>query len=90
MRELVRHPGWIELARGMEKAKEKVMAAHMKRLIAGDELNQRLIDFDRGMWHGIEQVLLQPEKAEEMLDKTIERIVQTRRLLGLVAEEAQT
>lgn len=45
------------------------MARITRRLMSGEEVSQREIDFQRGFYYGIEWILEHPEKAEENLER---------------------
>jgi hypothetical protein len=65
--------GWQDLTEALEQAVEKrwnVLHAAMKR---GDLVDQRDIDFVRGVEHGIRILLNAPEKAASIYERQTER-----------------
>lgn len=58
----------------MLAARQKVMETHTRALLKGAVLDQRQLDYDRGYWDGIIQLLEAPHRAEEAFQQTIERI----------------
>lgn len=58
----------------MLAARRKVMETHTRALLKGEVLDQRQLDYDRGYWDGVIQLLEAPHRAEEAFQQTLERI----------------
>lgn len=74
LRHLRESEDWQVLRQSMLQAKRKVMEAWTNALLRGEAVNQRQIDYDRGYWDGIMQVLEAPDRALEQFEKTFERL----------------
>jgi hypothetical protein len=77
LRQLRESESWTVLRASMLAARQKVMEAHTKALLKGEPVNQRQLDYDRGYWDGIIQMLEAPWRAQEAVEKTLERIEKT-------------
>ncbi|MET0957050.1 MAG: hypothetical protein ABWZ18_00945 [Solirubrobacterales bacterium] len=71
LRRLRESAAWKALAEQMEKAKEKVVERYVKVALAGGNLEQRQLDYDRGYWDGIAALLSQPERAQQQLENSL-------------------
>ena len=65
-------PAWDELAAELEAAEEKWWTRYRAELKLGKELDQRELDYMRGKFDGIRQLLKQPERAARVIEKTKE------------------
>ncbi len=74
MRYLREDENWQALRRSMMLAKAKVMEAHTRALMRGEALNQRQLDYDRGYWDGVAQMLEAPWSALKAYEETLERV----------------
>lgn len=74
LRHLRESEDWQVLRQAMLNGKRKVMDGWTKALFRGEPVNQRQIDYDRGYWDGVAQVLEQPFAAMKQLEGTLERL----------------
>jgi hypothetical protein len=65
--------GWEDLTEVLEKTVEKRWAVLHGSLRRGDPVNQRDIDFIRGVEHGIRILLNAPDKAASIYERQTER-----------------
>ena len=63
------HDGWKRLAELVRADRERFLLRLAKRLMAGEEVSQREIDFQRGFAQGAEWVVGHPEQAEASLER---------------------
>lgn len=66
--ELRQSAGWYRLRRAIAGRREEFIARLTGRLLRGEIVDQREIDYQRGFFAGAEFVLDQPEKAESNLE----------------------
>lgn len=66
---LKEHDGWKRLAELVRGDRERFFAKITRRLMAGQEVDQREIDFHRGFYMGAEWVIGHPEQAEASLER---------------------
>ena len=66
---LKEHDGWKRLAELVRVDRERFLTKLAKRLMAGEEVSQREIDFHRGFYQGAEWVVGHPENAEASLER---------------------
>ena len=74
MRALRESEEFAALRASMAEAKKKVMDATTRALMRGEPANQRQIDYDRGYWDGVAQVLEAPWSALQAYERTMERL----------------
>lgn len=74
LRELAKTDGWKVLQEVFEAAEKSYYSTVTRQLMQGREINQRKLDFNRGMFEGVKQLLAQPDKAEAVLGKALERL----------------
>lgn len=74
LRRLRESEDWQVLRQSMLQAKRKVMESWTNALLRGTPVDQRQVDYDRGYWDGVIQVLEAPDRALEQLNKTLERL----------------
>ena len=77
LRELKQTDGWKTLIEVFTAARESYYANVTRQLMQGREINQRKLDHNRGVFDGVKQLLEQPDKAETVLAKAIERLTET-------------
>ena len=77
LRDLKVTEGWVLLEQIFNAAEEAYYSTVTKQLMRGREINQRKLDFNRGMFAGVRQLLGQPDKAQDVLRKAIERLSET-------------
>jgi hypothetical protein len=63
------HVGWRRLWEKVRGDRERFLAGLTRRLMSGDPVDQREIDFHRGFYYGAEWVLGHPEEAEKSLER---------------------
>lgn len=71
--ELKTLPAWEELGRVVAERKEAFYRSMTKRLIGGEEINQREIDRAAGYYEGLEDLLRAPDKAETRMKRALEK-----------------
>lgn len=74
---LVETEGWKTLVDIFDGAEQRYYAEVARQLMRGREINQRKLDFNRGMFAGVRQLLEQPDKAQTVLRRAIERLSET-------------
>lgn len=74
---LVETEGWRRLVEIFDGAEKTYYDTVARQLMQGREINQRKLDFNRGMFAGVKQLLGQPDKAQAVLRKAIERLSET-------------
>jgi hypothetical protein len=67
------HEAWTVLRQVLETKKERWQRGLTKRLIAGEIVDQRDLDYQRGFWAGAFYVLDNPEKAEDSLKAALRK-----------------
>lgn len=64
-------PGWLHLVKHYDNQKAQYEASMMAKLTSGGptapELNQRVLDYQRGFWAGVQSVLSSPSNAQAEL-----------------------
>lgn len=65
---LKEHAGWRRLYKKIVGKEDKLLASLTRRLMAGEVVSQREIDWYRGFFAGAKTVLEQPEKADANLE----------------------
>lgn len=65
--------GWQDLTEALEQTIEKRWTIIHGSLKRGDAVNQREIDFARGVEHGIRILLNAPDKAAKVFERQTER-----------------
>lgn len=66
--------GWKRLVEIFDAAHEAYYSTVTQQLMRGREINQRKLDYNRGVFDGVKQLLGQPDKAQAVLRKAIERL----------------
>ena len=66
--------GWKTLTEVFEAAEKTYYATVTRQLMSGREIDQRKLDYNRGIFDGVKQLLKQPDKAEAALANALERI----------------
>jgi hypothetical protein len=66
---LKQHEGWKRLAEKVRADRERFLAKIARRLMAGEPVDQREIDYHRGFYQGAEWVIGHPEEAEASLER---------------------
>lgn len=74
LRELKVTDGWNTLIEVFEAAEKTYYQTVTRQLMQGREISQRKLDYNRGVFDGVKQLLAQPDKAEAVLAKTLERL----------------
>lgn len=74
MRALRESDDFTALRRSMQSAKRKVMDGWARALLRGEPVNQRQVDYDRGYWDGVAQVLEAPWSAVQAYEQTMARL----------------
>lgn len=65
---LLQNPGWKRLRNRLESSKDNFMLSLASRLMKGEKVDQRELDFKRGWFKGAEAMILTPEQAEVSLE----------------------
>jgi hypothetical protein len=73
LKELTEHPAWPELRAMAEQGKESYLRRIANRLLRGEAIEQRDLDYDRGYYQGIEDLLASPDKAVKQMRRALER-----------------
>lgn len=75
---LTGHEGWELLRKELEERREAFERTLGRRLLGGgidsDPVDQRHIDYQRGYWRGVRDVLESPSKAQNALDDALRRM----------------
>jgi hypothetical protein len=58
----------------VEKKRDLVAGTLVRALLAGTEINQRRLDYERGYWDGAMHIVNRPENAEAELVKALKRL----------------
>jgi hypothetical protein len=66
--DLTEHAGWRHLRKRFEERQGLFLKSIAKRLLRGEEVSQSEIDFQRGYYTAVEDILDAPEKAVEKLE----------------------
>ena len=74
LREIKDTDGWKTLVEVFEAAEKTYYANVTRQLMQGREINQRKLDYNRGVFDGVKQLLSQPDKAESVLKSALERL----------------
>lgn len=73
LKSLAEHPGWADLQTLFDQRKTEHFLETGERLTSTPlPVNQREIDFQRGRWAGVSEVLGEPAKAIRALRKQLE------------------
>lgn len=75
--ELAKTEGWQVLREVFEAAEETYYRTVTRQLMKGREVDQRKLDYNRGTFDGVKQLLEQPARAESVLAKALERLGET-------------
>jgi len=67
------HEGWKRLAEHVRADRERFLMRLAKRLMSGQVVDQREIDYQRGFYQGAEWVIGHPEEAEASLERAARR-----------------
>jgi hypothetical protein len=81
--ELKDNPSWAELQRALDDYQARKFAAFSRRLIAGEEVDQRYIDRLAGFFIGAQWILDNPDLNEQKLEAKLRKA----ELLGLLEGE---
>lgn len=63
------HAGWRRLLELVQGDKSRFLGNIARRLMSGQEVSQREIDFHRGFYAGAQWIIERPEEAEANLEK---------------------
>ena len=66
--------GWKTLVEIFEAAEKTYYSTVTRQLMNGREIEQRKLDYNRGIFDGVKQLLKQPDKAEAALANALERL----------------
>ena len=70
-------PAWARLQAEFDKAKDTFVQGQARKLVSGgskaEPLDQRMIDYQRGFFRGCEHILAMPDRAEQTLNKALEK-----------------
>jgi hypothetical protein len=66
---LKENPAWAELYEEVKRKKKNYMEGFARRLMAGELVDQREIDYHRGFYQGAVWILAHPEEAEAALER---------------------
>ena len=78
MRELKATDGWQILAETFEKQRAGYYEALARDLMRGKDIDQRKLDYNRGFFESVEQLLEAPENAEKLLKRAVESLKRRR------------
>lgn len=67
--ELKQHPAWRRLHEHVEADEDRFFGTLSRRLMAGEDVSQREIDFHRGWYRACKWLLAHPEQAMDNLEK---------------------
>lgn len=85
---LTEHGGWRILFNRVRAQRDGFLLSIARRLMSGELVDQREIDFNRGYYEGALNTLARPDKALENLEKAA-RHAWTLAQLELIAEEEE-
>ena len=66
--------GWKTLIETFTAAREQYYAQLSRNLMRGREVDQRTLDYNRGKFDGIQDLLEQPGKAKAVLENSLRRL----------------
>lgn len=73
MKSLLEHPGWKDLIEVFEERKTKHILDYGEHLTTTPlPADQRKVDYERGRWAGVREVLGEPARATKALRKDME------------------
>jgi hypothetical protein len=68
---LLKHPAWPDLVAQVDEECARYAVSMSKALLQGDELNQRAIDFNRGLMKGMRDLVNFPTTASKIVDRVL-------------------
>lgn len=74
LRELSATDGWDLLRETFARQREQYYERLARDLMAGKEIDQRKLDYNRGFFESVEQLLEAPHNAEAILEKAVKRL----------------
>jgi len=74
LRDLAGSEGWAVLREVFTAAESTYYATVTRQLMRGRDIDQRKLDYNRGIFDGVKQLLEQPDKAEAALKRALDRI----------------
>lgn len=78
LKALAETDGWRILKQVFDRQRERYYDQLSRSLMAGAEIDQRKLDFNRGFFESVEDLLEAPENAEKTLKKALERLEKRR------------
>ena len=78
MRELKATDGWKVLAETFERQRAGYFDTLARDLMRGKEIDQRKLDYNRGFFESVEQLLKAPENAERLLERAVKSLKRRR------------
>lgn len=72
--ELAKTDGWNTLHETFDAAREQYYARLSRSLMLGREIDQRTLDYNRGKFDGVQELLQQPARAESVLRRAIQKL----------------
>lgn len=76
LHDLLDHPGWITLKEHFEKGKQTFGKNLTSRLLVGEEVSQREIDYLRGCREMADAIFARPERALADLERTATELLE--------------
>lgn len=87
---LQEHPGWKRLYEHVKSSRSRFLLALTKRQMAGEEVSQREIDFNRGFFQGALWALGHPDQAMTSLERAARQAWLAAELEVLTEEEGDS
>lgn len=72
--ELAKTDGWKTLIEIFGAAREQYYATLSRSLMRGKEIEQRKLDYNRGKFDGVQELLQQPARARDHLERALRRL----------------
>lgn len=70
--------GWDILAETFERQRQSYYDRLARDLMKGAEIDQRKLDYNRGFFESVEQLLEAPQNAEKILERAVKRLQRLR------------
>lgn len=84
------HAGWRRLYEKVGVDQDRFLAHIARRLMSGQEVAQREIDFHRGFYQGALWVLGHPEEAEKSLERAAQKAWAAAKLEASIRDEGDS
>ena len=68
--------GWKTLVEVFEAYRQSYYSTLTRSLMRGNEVNQRKLDYNRGLFDGVDKLLSQPDTAQSVLEKATKSLAE--------------